>query len=343
MHNWEEGDKLFQWKFIHGYPLMIFTGIIVATLTVAYFWRRYKYSWEILQILVIIVIPMSIFGAKFYTLVFDGGWSNWYVLSGLSIYGALIFAIGSGITYIYFVRHAVDFRTVLSIVLPTILIGQAIGRWGNFFNHELYGQIVSGDSLNWLPHWIKSNMFINGEYRQPIFLYESIASFTGYFLIVWVFNIKSTFKPGTTAGLYLIWYGIERIVLQTFRDPNPANTSYIGNSNIKLNTVVSALVITLGVIMFIWYEVLTKPIYKWIARILPPKFLNYFSKEYEIIYPAKTKRFYVFARDAETKKYNSFIYFGPPKDIIVRLFVPKGDNVKWSKRELNKGRKSKRS
>lgn len=71
---------------------------------------------------------MSIFGAKFYTLVFDGGWSSWYVLSGLSIYGALIFSIGSGVIYIYFVRHVVDFRTVLSIVLPTILIGQAIGR-----------------------------------------------------------------------------------------------------------------------------------------------------------------------------------------------------------------------
>ena len=345
--SWIAGSQLWGWKFIHGYSLMIFLGVLASCLTIIYFWRRYKYSWEILQILMIITIPTAIIGSRFYTLIFDGGWHQWYRFSGLSIYGALIFSIPTGCVYIWTKRHAVDFRTVVSIVVPTILIGQAIGRWGNFLNHEIYGEVVSEKSLEWTT-FIKKQMYIDGHYRAPIFLYESIASGIGYFIIVWVINRKSFLKPGASGGVYALWYGTERLILQLFRDPSQA--SWLDdNKEIPLNLVVSVLFIIAGTFFLVWFQFLTRPFSKLTIRIgkysrtislvpLPQAIQNHFKKEYQVIFPIKPRRIFFIGKLVKTKKQYLY-FFGKNVPNKIKLYIPIPNQKKWSKREINRDQK----
>ena len=276
MKPWKAGTPTWHLGFLHSYNLLMFLGIIFSFLTVAYFWWRNKWNWEHLQIILIISIPSAIFGARFYTLIFDGGWETWYKLAGMSIYGGVIGAIIPSGVYLYMRRHTLDWRQVFSIILPAVLLGQTIGRWGNFDNHEVYGKIVDGSSLNWLT-FIKPHMYIYhpGEvidinnplvdhvyvdnvsvyaaYRAPIFFYESMFNLLGYILLVWVLNLKNWLRPGVTGSLYMVYYGIVRLVLQTQRDSSKMNTSYFGDSGISVNLVVSSLLIIIfGIIAILW-------------------------------------------------------------------------------------------
>ena len=91
--------------------------------------------------------------------------------------------------------------------MPTVLIAQAIGRWGNFMNQEAYGQIMSSERMSALPlpEFIKDGMFIDGAYRQPTFLYESLLNIIGFFIIVFLVN---KFLKKTEVNLLFILFGM---------------------------------------------------------------------------------------------------------------------------------------
>ena len=93
---------------------------------------------------------------------------------GLAIHGGLIFGVLS--IYLYCKKFDVNFVKILDMAVPSVLIGQAIGRWGNFFNMEAHGGMVSRmvlESLH-IPNFIIEGMNINGVYYTPSFLYESL-------------------------------------------------------------------------------------------------------------------------------------------------------------------------
>ena len=212
--SWVRSESSWEIGFLHTYPITMFLGVLISFLSVAYFWKKQKYSWEILQVLVILIVPGSIVGARLWFLISEGGWENWYILRGLSIQGGVMGALLAGSPFLYFRRHVVDMRTVYGIIIPNVIIGQALGRWGNFANHEVYGGIVSGESLNWMG-WMKSHMFIGdtgittgdatGHYRAPLFFYESISSIIGWFIMTWMLLRKNYVKPGVTGAIYLIF------------------------------------------------------------------------------------------------------------------------------------------
>ena len=89
---------------------------------------------------------------------------------GLAIYGGLL--TGAIVLFIFSYYHAIHPLDFLDIAAPGVMIAQAIGRWGNFVNQEAYGKAVK--SLNYLPDFIKNQMYIDGSYRVPTFLYESM-------------------------------------------------------------------------------------------------------------------------------------------------------------------------
>ena len=323
---WVAGSPSWSWYFFHSYNILIMVGILASFLTVAYYWKRQKYSWETLQIILIIIVPSAIFGARFYTLIFDGGWSQWYNLAGLSIYGGVIGAAIPASIFVYTRRSILDLRTAFGIIIPVILIGQAIGRWGNFDNHEVYGKMLGkdGSSLNWLtfikPHMKIYHAEIGGTstvgYRAPIFFYESMLSLLGYLVIVWVLQDRGISKPGVSGGLYFAYYGIVRLILQTQRDPSPMNTSYFGDSGVSVNLVVSILLIIAGSFLAITWQfnigisitIKGKKITLW------PK------KEYEKVYAKKEVR-----RCWVGKKYERTFVIYDTKD-----------QAKVSKRKINK-------
>jgi phosphatidylglycerol:prolipoprotein diacylglycerol transferase len=153
--------------------------------------------------------------------------------------------------------------TLMDMIIPNILIAQVCGRWGNFFNREVYGACV--DHLyalkNWwmLPNWLVENMrggFSGGvyvscsssQYAQPLFLYEGILNFIGFILITIV--LRKYFKKridGTLSACYLLWYGVVRLCLEGFR-----NEKFIMRwGTISQSELTSIAYIVLGVLFIV--------------------------------------------------------------------------------------------
>ena len=132
---------------------------------------------------------------------------------GLAIYGGLI--TGAIVLYIFADRKLINTWDFLDIAAPSVMIAQSLGRWGNFFNQEAYGAAV--DNLNYLPAFIRDQMYIEGSYRQPTFLYESLWNLLGFALIL-IFRRKwKSLRRGHITAFYLIWYGFGRMVIEGMR------------------------------------------------------------------------------------------------------------------------------
>lgn len=142
------------------------------------------------------------------------------VNGGLAVQGGAILGVIAGVSYVLIFRKYIGVRRAMDIAIPTILLAQAIGRWGNFFNQEVFGAEVTRETLWFLPTIVKNNMYIEGAYRMPLFFIESCMNITGYFVIRYVLGKACKFKEGLgiQASAYLVWYGMTRVVLELLRD-----------------------------------------------------------------------------------------------------------------------------
>ncbi|QGZ97412.1 prolipoprotein diacylglyceryl transferase [Mycoplasma sp. NEAQ87857] len=256
------------------YSLMILLGFLCSILTVFYFWHREKFKIDTLMTLIIITVPTAILGARLgyviEALLYDPSFSigDWYKIwqGGLSIQGGVTLAAICDLIYLYTQRNVIDIRKAASLVIPAILIGQVIGRWGNFGNHELYGKIDwSGKSSLVFGHGFASHMFIsdnysqalglNGAYRYPLFLYEGIANFVGYLTIVWIINFLWLLKPGASAGLYFIWYGTVRLSMEPLRQ-----------DSFNLYIYASLAFIIFGLLIFSYFQFFSRVKYQLVKQ-----------------------------------------------------------------------------
>ncbi|MGY6172421.1 prolipoprotein diacylglyceryl transferase [Candidatus Mycoplasma pogonae] len=240
---------------INVYGVMIFLGFVASILTIVYFWKRKKIKMDYLYTFILITIPSSIIGARlwfiFEQLLVDGSnihqtwWKIWE--GGLSIQGGVFTPTVLNLLYAYRIRKQMDYRDAFSYILPAVLIGQAIGRWGNFSNHEVYGGIIDGEQLSGYPEWFRNNMYIFDNhgtgFRVPLFFYESLSSLFGYLVIVWVFNFFGWLKPGVTGGMYIFYYGVVRASMENLREE--AYDFYF---------VQSILFIILGLVLMIYFQ-----------------------------------------------------------------------------------------
>ncbi len=171
--------------------------------------------------LIIWVIPAAIIGARLYYVAFAWEYMEtpldviaiWK--GGLAIHGGLIGAFIAG--YFFVRKHKLPFLLLADIVAPSIILGQAIGRWGNFVNQEAHGGPVSREFLEglFLPDWIIEQMNIQGFYYHPTFLYESIWSLLGFGLLLLMRRWNP--KRGEIFFTYLIWYSLGRFFIEGLR------------------------------------------------------------------------------------------------------------------------------
>ena len=112
-----------------------------------------------------------------------------------------------------------DLIRVADIVLPTVLLAQAIGRWGNFFNQEVYGAVADPTNYWWLPKAVQLNMFIDGEFRVPLFFIEGCMNLVGYLLIRFAVGkgLRKYIELGDLCFSYIVWYGLTRVALEPLR------------------------------------------------------------------------------------------------------------------------------
>ncbi len=252
------------------YALTMMFGMVFSILGILYYWRRHKYSFESLQILILIVIPSSLIGARLWYVLGNldkpDVVSHWYAAweGGMAIQGGVMGAILASVSYIWSKRRTLDLRTCLTYVVPAVLIGQAIGRWGNFANHEVFGKVdPTGKWSSWMGSWIHDNMYITTDgglpteltaYRVPLFFYEFIASCLGVIVLHLILNTFNWTKPGVTAAGYFIWYGTVRIIMEPLRDPSDYMFWYIGSAKLEASVFTSAVYIIFG-ILFLFYSI----------------------------------------------------------------------------------------
>ncbi|UUD37131.1 Prolipoprotein diacylglyceryl transferase [Mycoplasmopsis californica] len=247
----------------HTYSLTMMMGMIAAILTVAYFWKREKYSFEILLTMIILTIPFSFIGARlwfitekliYYRDSFD--FSRWYAIwdGGLAIQGGVMMAFVVNAIYLSTKTYEVDLIKVFTIIFPSVFIGQVIGRFGNYANHEIYGNIDwTGNSALWMGEGAASNMFladelsnnlnVSGAFRHPLFIYEAGLTLLGYIVLAWLCNGMNLLKPGSTGALYFVWYGAVRMIMEPYRI-----------HGYGIYQITSALFLVFGMIAFVTFE-----------------------------------------------------------------------------------------
>ena len=133
---------------------------------------------------------------------------------------------------------------MLDFIVPSLLLAQAVGRWGNFFNQEAHGAVTSLQHLQNLhiPQFIIDGMNIGGVYYEPTFFYESLWCIIGFILILIIRRIKIT-KVGQVTALYLMWYGLGRFFIESMR------TDSLMLGGFKMAQIVSIIMIVIGVLI----------------------------------------------------------------------------------------------
>lgn len=170
------------------------------------------------------ILPISIVGARLYYVIFE--WEYYQVHpeeiimiwhGGLAIYGALIASVI--VLLIFCARRFIPPWLMLDVIAPTVILAQAIGRWGNFMNQEAYGAKTTLSFLQQLhlPSFIINQMYINGAYRQPTFLYESLWSLLGFIILILLRHRQHLFRQGEVFLSYVIWYAFGRAFIEGMR------------------------------------------------------------------------------------------------------------------------------
>lgn len=236
---------------IHWYSIILIVAFFIGGSLALKEAKRWKITEEFMINLFFYIIIFSFIGARLYYVVFNWDYYSTDLTSilkvwegGLAIHGGMIAAL---IFIIFYTKkYKVNTFRLLDILVVSLILGQAIGRWGNFMNGEAHGAMTTLEHLQnlHLPEFIIHGMNINGAYYEPTFLYESIWCLVGFIILIIYRNLKYT-KIGTTTSLYLIWYGIGRFFIEGMR------TDSLMLGNFRVAQIISILMIIIGIIMFI--------------------------------------------------------------------------------------------
>jgi len=205
---------------VYWYGIIMTTAFILGTALAYHHASKSGIDPEHILNLLILVIPAAIIGARLYYVIFSWGsyranpleaFAIWH--GGLAIHGGLIGGFLAGLFYVK--KHGLDFWQLSDIFAPSIILGQTIGRWGNFINQEAFGGPVSAEYISRFPGFIQHQMFIGGQYHHPTFLYESIWNLL-VFTFLMVYRGKNHF-PGQILLLYLALYSAGRFFIEGMR------------------------------------------------------------------------------------------------------------------------------
>ena len=244
---------------IRFYAMMLLLGCLGGALLAHYEVKRRgmdpEHVWNVLALGVV----LGLIGARLYHVIDLWGYYSQNLLEipaiwhgGQGIYGAIVGAILAAL--IYARLRKLPGLLLLDIGAPSLLLGQAIGRWGNFFNQELYGPPTD---LPWgipiapehrLPGYEMYSHF------HPLFLYESLLSFIGVAVLIWIARrFAHRLRPGDVMLGYIIWYPVERFLLEFLRiDPWKI-------AGIATAQWVSAACVLFAVIVLLWRHRTRKP------------------------------------------------------------------------------------
>lgn len=230
-------------KEIYWYGIIIATGLILAYLWALSQANRENIKSDTLIDLIIVGLPAAIICARIYYVIFS--WDSYknnladifkIWEGGIAIYGAVIGAFVAG--FIYCKVKKLSFYKITDIAAPCFLIGQAVGRWGNFVNVEAYG---SQTDLPWRMLIVDENISVH-----PTFLYESLWNVAGFVILAFL-SKKKPFE-GFIFYMYLLWYGLGRVWIEGLR----TDSLMLGNLRISQLVATVCIIFSIATIILKW-------------------------------------------------------------------------------------------
>lgn len=236
---------------IYWYSAIMFVALLVGAWLVLREAKKWKIPEDFIINLAFYMIPIALVGARLYFVVFHWDYYGENLIEifqvwngGLAIHGALL--AGFGWLSFYCHKYKVPLARMTDIIVVSLLLGQALGRWGNFMNQEAFGPATTLEFLQnlHLPEFIINGMHIGGIYYQPTFLYESIWCILGFFIILG-YRKYPYLKNGQLTSFYLIWYSIGRFFIEGLR------TDSLMFFGLKQAQIVSVILIIIGLGLFL--------------------------------------------------------------------------------------------
>ena len=236
---------------IYWYSIILFIAFLLGALLALKEAEKYNISKDFMYNLFFYLVPVVLIGARIYFVLFHLDYYSNNLIDifkvwegGLAIHGGIIAGI-IFVTY-YTKKHNVNTLKITDILVVSLVIGQALGRWGNFFNSEAHGPVTTVTHLHniHLPNFVIEGMYINGNYYIPTFFYESLWCLIGFIMLLLI-RRSNKIKIGQLTSIYLVWYGLIRIFIEKMR------TDSLMLGNLKMAQLVSILMIIVGIIMFI--------------------------------------------------------------------------------------------
>ena len=214
------------------YALCILSGAILVYIISDHLMYKEYGKHGICESTFYVAFPAGVIGARIWYCVGEGmPISQWIEIwnGGLTVVGGALTGIVVGVAWFMWRNPKYSIFVAVDCIVPTILIAQTIGRWGNFFNCEVHGLEVSVEYFKWLPEIIRNNatysdalnkFAADGNIFLPLFFIEGLINMFGYFVIAHVFGKKlyKVLEPGDLGIAYIIWYGMTRVILEPFRD-----------------------------------------------------------------------------------------------------------------------------
>ena len=237
---------------VHWYGVIIGLAIILGLYIAIKEIEKRGLDKDAFMDLMLWAIPIAILSARLYYVLFEWKYYSQHpgeIIAiwngGLAIHGALI---GGVITAIVFTKKkGISFWQLADIVAPSVILGQAIGRWGNFINQEAHGGEVTRAFLEnlHLPEFIINQMYINGTYYHPTFLYESIWNLVGFILLMLL--RKANLRRGEMFLTYVIWYSVGRFFIEGMR-----TDSLMLTESLRMAQTISVVLIIAAVVVLFY-------------------------------------------------------------------------------------------
>lgn len=232
---------------IYWYGILISIGVLLGILLAMRNARLFDVDQDSIVDLALLAIPLAIIGARLYYVIFEWHQFKDNMLDifnirkgGLAIYGGIIGGVLGGLIYAGWKKH--DFWNLADICAPSIILGQAIGRWGNYINQEAYGYAVHNPEWQWFP----AAVFIEAEQQWHLatFFYESFWNFIVFFILMTYRKRRK--KTGEVFLLYGILYSVGRFFIEGLR----TDSLYLGI--FRVSQILSAVLFVAGIVFFIY-------------------------------------------------------------------------------------------
>lgn len=235
---------------VRWYGILISSGMLLGIIIAQYSCKLREVNYDDLLNVILISLPLSILGARLYYVAFEFQYYKNNLADilnirqgGLAIHGGIIAAVI--IALIYSRYKKLNFLKLADVAAPSIILAQALGRWGNFFNQEAHGGPVSYEFIKAFPIFIQKGMYIDGIYYHPTFLYESIWNIIIFIILVGI--LRKSKRIGVVFFTYIGLYSIGRVFIEGLR-----------TDSLMLGPIrVAQLISLMGVITWIIFLILT--------------------------------------------------------------------------------------